>query len=426
MGAFEHHQTGAIAQAMVAGGAQMRRILDLSRPDVLFAICWGGTLLLSSAVQLPLSVEPDSRVQWLICLNIASFFVIYALVSRMTSRRVRAPLIDVLQRGSWDERILWRFMRTLLGVWGVLWVVTIVWSGGLPVFWLLLGSGKTYVDFGVPTLTGLLNMMRAFVFSASILLYLRTSRPRYVWLPLFLLVTAVVEISRGGVLVLLAHGIGIVLLLRPLTVVGVVRLTAGAAFVVFAFGVLGEFRGTTLDTDALVGDQGWFQQAPIGVLFAFIYLVSPLNNLYYAADTINPTYTPYFTSETLFPTVIRTMLYPDNAYPVELKSASFNATTFYSPLLADYGWVGAALLVCLIQWVCAYVHVRARRGSYFYTLVYPPLFMSVLLSVFYMYFLSLVTVMYPVLVSIFKSYRRARLGRHRQALTAGTLAARHV
>jgi hypothetical protein len=179
---------------------------------------------------------------------------------------------------------------------------------------------------------------------------------------------------------------------------------------------MGEFRGTTLDYESLAGQQGWFLKLPVGVLFAFIYLVSPLNNLYYSADTIDPNFSPYYTSITLFPTVIRSLLYPDNAYPVTLENEAFNATTFYSPLLADFGWVPAALLVCLIQWVCAYVHVRARRGSYFHTLVYPPLFMSVMLSVFYMYFLALITVFYPALVSLFMQFRRARLKRYRHAL----------
>jgi hypothetical protein len=41
--------------------------------------------------------------------------------------------------------------------------------------------------------------------------------------------------------------------------------------------------------------------------------------------------------------------------------------------------------------------------------------MSVLLSVFYMYFLALITVLYPVLVGIFMRYRRARLSRRRRA-----------
>ncbi len=396
----------------------MRRILDLSRPDVLFAICWGGALVLSSAIPLSLSVEADSRVQWLVCTNIASFFAIYAIVNRMTGPQVRGPVIDVLRRGSWDEKILWRFMRVMLGIWATLWVVTIIWSGGLPVFWLLLGTGRTYIDFGVPTLSGQLNMMRAFVFSASILLYLQTRRPRYVLLSVFLMITTIFEVSRGGVLVLLAHGIGMLLLRRPLTGSGVLRLVAGAALIVVGFGAMGEFRGTTLDSDALVGDQGWILQAPVGVLFVLLYLVSPINNLYYAADSIHPSFTPYYTSAALFPSIIRTVLYPDNDYPVELKSDSFNATTFYSPLLADFGWLGAAVLVCLIQWVCSYVHVRARRGSYFHTLVYPPLFMSVFLSVFYMYFLSLITVLYPVLVGIFMRYRRARRVRRRPAAAA--------
>ena len=41
----------------------MRRVLDISRPDVLFGICWGGALLLSSAVPVALSVEARARLR---------------------------------------------------------------------------------------------------------------------------------------------------------------------------------------------------------------------------------------------------------------------------------------------------------------------------------------------------------------------------
>jgi oligosaccharide repeat unit polymerase len=397
---------------MVEGCAEVRRTLDISRPDVLFGLCWGVTLLLSYTVPVAFSVDPDIRVTWLVGGNIVSFFVIYSLVKWSVARGEDGSRIASLRRDSWDEATLLQFLRILLGTWAAVYFVTIVYSGGLPVFWLVLGSGKSYTDFGVPTLTGLLNMMRAFILSAYLLLFVQTRRKSYLWVPLLMLGTAVAEVSRGALLVLLAQGVGIVVLRRQPSLYGLIRLAVLVVLVVLGFGVLGDFRGSSLEVDDLVGEQSFFSELPLGVFFAFVYLVSPLNNLDYAADTLSPSYTPYFTASTLFPTVLRDVLFPmpEGTYPVELKSEAFNATTFYSPLLADFGWIGAAVIVCLIQWACSYVHVRSRQGSYYHTLLYPPLYMSVLLSVFYMYFFSLVTVCYPLLVGLFVRYRNARLG----------------
>ncbi len=402
----------------------MKRLLDISRPDLLFAICWGTTVVLANVVPVAFSVDPDKRVLGLIYANIASFFVIYTLV-KMLSGKARGANVDAIQRGSWDEKTLRLFLRKLLMAWALLYIVTIVYSGGLPIVWLVVGSGKSYADFGVPTLTGFLNMMRAFALSGALLLYLQTGRRKYLLLPLFMLFTAVCEVSRGAIMVLLSHALGIVFLRRSPTLWGIVRLVTLMALFVIGFGILGEFRGSSLDTEGLAGDQAFFVDLPVGVFFVFIYMVSPLNNLYYAADTITPSFTPYYTSMALFPSVIRAILFPQtDQYPVELALESFNATTFYSPLVADFGWVGAFILVCFIQWVCSYLHVRARQGSQFHTLAYPAFFMSVLLSVFYMYFFALVTVLYPVLASIFLRFRRSRLQR-RERIAASLVALPH-
>src|SRR5262249_14331829 len=123
------------------------------------------------------------------------------------------------------------------------------------------------------------------------------------------------------------------------------------------------------------------------------------------------------TLATLLPTVVRSSLFPEmgggasGIYPFELQNDSFNATSFYAPLISDFGWFGAGLTVCGIQAICAYVHVRAKRGSYYYSLLYPALFVCVVLSVFDMFFFALVTVCYPLLVSLFIRYRNARLRR---------------
>jgi len=392
----------------------MKRAFDFSRPDLVFGTLWGLVLSLNAAIPISFTVDSDPTVQHMVIFNIASFFVIYQVVKFLAPRKQPGTRVDAVQPGTWDATVLSRYLKLLLLFWGSVYWVSIVYSGGLPFLWVLRGSDKSYGDFGVPTFTGLLNMVRAFVLSGYVLLYLQTKRRRYLLVPLFLVFTAMLEISRGAILVLISQALGIVMLRRNVSLRMLVRLLVMGVVVVTAFGVIGDFRGTPVDEESLAGEQEWMGNAPPGVLVGFAYLVSPLNNLYYGAESLKPSYTPYFTTATLLPTIIRSVLFPDigqGVYPIDIKNEAFNATTFYSPLASDFGWYGAGAVACLLQFICSYVHVRAKRGSLYFTLIYPPLYMSVVLSVFYMYFFSLVTVCYPLLAAIFLRYRNARLAR---------------
>lgn len=402
----------------------VRRSLDLSRPDLLFGFLWGTVLILNALVELSFTVDPDPQVQWVIVGNIASFFVIYALVQLLTSRKMHGTRVDVVHAGSWDTMVLLRFLQLLLYGWALLYVISIVFSGGLPIIWLVTNPSKGYGDFGVPTLSGLLNMVRAFVLCGYVLLYSQTRRRSYLIIPFVLFFTALLELSRGAMMVLITQGLAILFLRRRASVRGIMRTFVYVVLGILAFGALSDLRGTEIDPRQFAGQQEWLLAAPLGVFLTFAYLISPINNLYYGAATLVPSFTPYYTLATLLPTVLRSQIFPEvggtDVYPVQLKSEAFNATSFYSPLGADFGWIAAGVITCLIQVICSYVHVRAKRGSYYYTLVYPPLFMSVFLSVFYMYFFSLVTVAYPLLVGLFMRYRNARLERGAALEAAGS------
>jgi len=402
----------------------MKRAFDFSRPDLVFGVLWSLVLVLNAAIPISFTVDADPTVQHMVIFNIVSFFVIYQVVKLLAPRRQPGTHVDAVQEGSWDATVLSRFLKLLLILWGSIYPVSILYSGGPPFLWVLHGSDKSYGDFGVPTFTGLLNMIRAFVLSGYVLLYLQTKRRRYLLVPLFLIFTALLEISRGAILVLLSQALGIVMLRRNVSLKMLARLAVMGVILVVAFGVIGDFRGTPVDEESLAGEQEWLGDAPPGVLIGFAYVVSPLNNLYYGAESLQPSYTPYFTFATLLPTILRSVLFPDigqGVYPIDIKNEAFNATTFYSPLASDFGWYGAGAVACLLQFICAYVHVRAKRGSLYFTLIYPPLYMSVVLSVFYMYFFSLVTVCYPLLGALYLRYRNARLARRESLGESGSL-----
>ena len=79
----------------------------------------------------------------------------------------------------------------------------------------------------------------------------------------------------------------------------------------------------------------------------------------------------------------------------------FNTTSFLTPLILDFGAIGGLLIASLFLILTAWIYIKAKEGAIFYILIWPPLFMSLVLSSFNLFFLSLVVVIYPLFTLFF-------------------------
>lgn len=396
--------------------------MDLSKPQFLFAGVWITAFLLASLIETTMSVPFGWEMYLLTFGGIASFYAIGAIVrllSPIPPGTPRFPVPDEL-----DLAILSSFIVRIFALWFLGFVANVVYSGGMPLIWLLLRISKNYLDFGIPTASGLLNMMRAFMTASVVLLHLqkRASRRDYLILAV-LIVSALGEVSRGVVSVLLLHAAAIYILLRPvrLAQIGIGIIVLLLAFLLFDY--VGNIR--TLDSDIELGQVlgGAFNDNSIlsNFVWSFTYITTPLNNLAFAiSHNPEPLMVPYFTLQPLVPTVIRSMIWTDNAYPIELVNEAFNATTFYAPMVTDFGVKGAFFGFMIMQLIMMMGYNSAKQGKIFGILVYPPMFVSIVLSFFYSFFFALPILTYPGLVYIFMIYRRRMIARLEREIRSAT------
>ena len=378
----------------------------LARPDVVFIGAW--TLVLALYLPFPTNLTPPFNpvVAVMLGFNMVTAPIIFYIVRR----RLRAvegpePPVSRVEFSGLDLRLTNEFLKRAMLIWAALYVTMVIYSGGLPVFWAYLGINKGYGDFGIPTLGGFNNMLRCFLGCLFILLFIQTHRWIYLGGWFLFLILYLAEVTRGGLFVFVLHSIAIFLLatkltMRRLLLILVLGITAASGFM-----VLGALRGI----DFHPGDYVNSQFALSGVSPAFfglwLYITTSLGNLNYAASIgLTPTFVPANTIVTVFPTVIRSLLLPHATYPIPLVSPSFNTTTVYAPIMADYGALPATLFVTTFQFISSYVYLRARRGSAFHLLLYPPLFAALALSVIYIYILSLVVLAYPWLCVWYRNF----------------------
>ena len=386
--------------------------MDFSKPQLIVAITWCLAFGLSALIETNLSVAFPVAIYVLAFGGVAAFYLSAA------AARLLLPIAPGTPRfpapSDLDLDILSLFVRRVFVVWAIGFLGSIVYSEGIPIYWKLIGDSRNYLDFGMPTVSGLVNMLRCFCIASCVMLHLqkRAKRQDYIILAVTFF-SSIAEISRGSVTSAVLHGAAVIVLLRPVYPMQIAKWGGAVWVALLSFEWVGNNRteGYQGNFGEVLGgafqDNGTFLSH---FVWSFIYITSPFNNLAFAvSQNIEPPMVPYYTLQPLIPTFLRNMLFGQTEYPIELLNEAFNATTFYSPLVADFGPWFALAIFALITVVISFAYQSAKRGSLFGIMVYPPIFVSVTLSFFYSYFFALPIVAYPLVVWIFLRFRRRTL-----------------
>lgn len=384
--------------------------LDLSRPDIVFALVWVVTALLARADLYYMGFYSSVAVTSLIAANVLSFVVVYRVV-RLTRSALTRRHIDLTEA---QLSTLCRINSLLFLMWLAMFVFIVFRSHGIPIWWRIAHIKKSYVDFGVPTLSGFANMMRSIILCLSILMWLRRRDRTAVAIIVALLICSVAEMARANTIYLLLCGLAVLFVRKRVGAKTLGLLTVIAVVCVLLFGVAERYR-----TPGGSGGEKYLtypsvlNKLPYGFTDVYLYLSTPISNLYYAeVHGVKPRHYPYYSLELMLPTIVRERVYRAHDYPIALRVESFNATTFYSPFIADFGLVIAGLLVGAIEVMVSYVHIRAHSGDMFYQLAYAPLYAALALSFFYNYFLTLGVVLFLFMVVLLRAALIDRKLRH--------------
>lgn len=305
-------------------------------------------------------------------------------------RRQASAVLD--PSDAWTHGVMLQRSRGLLELWAILTVVEVIVSGGLPIIWLFTGNSKTYQDFGIPSVHGLLISMLLACAMLSFYLYLDTGRRRYLAPPVFALLWFVVSVTRAFFIGLLLQMLFLYLVKRRLIASQIIKIAIGFLVVVIAFGVIGDFRtgGADLIRSLAKPTSRYPDWLPTGFLWAYIYLATPLNNLFNTIQ-LNPTIDGISlaaTTSQLFPSFIRHAIFPATLSPEgNLVDASLNVSTSFSPPYLDMGLLGIALYAVLFG-VAGSLFWFFRRDRYF-ALGYSFIAQALALSVFFSFLLNL-------------------------------------
>jgi oligosaccharide repeat unit polymerase len=331
------------------------------------------------------------------------FFGFFTAALAFFIARILSPRASILPL---DQSIISanRFAKTLLLIWGVGSCIDIVYSGGIPLQWVVMGGeGKNYTDFGVPTLHGVLN---ACYLQAVTLLFLCWSvekNKKYILLIGLLLLWPVMMLGRGIFLSAVVQMVAVYLLMHRVRVTAVIGIAVSAVILIVLFGVLGDLRDTPNPFDYLVEDQAkdLFDILPSGFLWVYVYATSSLNNFLANVDSVVPAGLPVYSMSNMFPSVIRTAFGMDPRNDLfEFVDQNLNTSTVYAGAVSDFGPIGGVILVYVIQQVASNYYSKAGSMDISGILGYSVMFQVLLFSVFYDMFFLLPTLMQLFLIAI--------------------------
>jgi oligosaccharide repeat unit polymerase len=282
-------------------------------------------------------------------------------------------------------------------VWCLITIVEILYSGGLPILWLLRGSSKTYVDFGIPSVHGLANSMLLAVGLGSMSLYAITRDKRYVRLPMFVFAWSMMAVTRNMMMVFAIEAAVSWEIFRGFRRRNLVAAAAAFAALILVFGYIGDMRtGADKFRKLAQPSADYPDWMPSGVLWGYVYMTTPINNLINTEIQSRPLYNLKFpnTTSLLFPKVIRAEIFGKDALEESnhgnLVAEAFTVSTAYVGPYQDYGAAGIAafsvlLGVCSVYWW--------HQHSLFGMLSYVVIAQCVLVSVFFnhLFYLPVIT-----------------------------------
>lgn len=383
------------------------RQIQLS-PHNLFLLVWLFPLLAPYLVESTVILHISERTKYLIYFNILFFYIIaicfYFLGFKNKSENIKKSIKN------FNFELLERRFYNLFKAWLIIYLINIIGSGGVPIIWILINDPRTYVDFGLPSLGGLGNIFRAFLLSLCYIFIFHSNfnkekKHKYKLIGLLLISSAfILETSRGNGVVLLLHPIGLYFLINEISFIKAIKWFIFLVFFLFLLGFIQSIRYTegieSLRNQAANAGFETTNNFFIFLIPTITYIATPVVNTDLTIKTVpDLKFSPYYSLQSLIPTVIRDNIFEKGDYG-ELINEANNVSSFYVPFLRDYGYFGAGVIIALIQLISAWWYYKARTGHMFYILSWPPFFMSIALSFFSLFFTSLVVIFYPLLASL--------------------------
>jgi oligosaccharide repeat unit polymerase len=300
-------------------------------------------------------------------------------------------------------------IRVLFGIMCLVFLITVVVSGGIPILYYLTGSGgPSYTKFGIPTVHGFFNSLLLFVGTLTFWMLIYYSSRRWIRLVfLICLAIPIITVHRASLMFLITQCavIYIALRIRRLNK-RVVVLALLLAFIVVVFSGIGNLRNESVLFRQHAALQPKYEWIPSWALWFYMYLTTPLSN-FAQITTMNFVHTSGAVSfSDLTPTVVRRAIWGEPPWIAqEVGAKTFNVASYALSPYIDWGWAGVICFTGFILMLAGYFfRTFLCRHSLYDLLRLSVLLQVIIMTVFANLFLTWGVIFQFVLALLFRRW----------------------
>ena len=354
-----------------------------------FNLIW---LVVIAMYQLRLSelqdiLNDESVITFIICILSFSITFILGYVIKIKQK----------ERKESDKIIEYDTIKKIFIFWLIIEFIETVWSGGLPILWKIIGSSKTYMNYGIPTLHGLMNSIGLVIIMLSFYLYMYKKQKDNVKDRRLLVILLVVSLFS---LCLITRQVIITAIIEMMVIylyfkvkIPWKKIIIIVCVGVIAFGVIGNFRtGYDEFLDVSLMKNNNIPKSLIGVYWVYMYLTMTVANVNNAVLLGINDYGITPIASVYIPTVISNLLLSNSniKVPNYLVTRAFNVSGFFIDFYIGYGNLGVAIISAIYGLLGAYTLKKVTKKQNEKNILYYAIYLQiVLLSFFYNHLLYL-------------------------------------
>ena len=327
---------------------------NILTPTFLFNSIWGITLFLyefkMSYIQNDLS-EKTINIFFVCVISFNLTMWILSIFRKRKNKTTKEKKHLELFKPKFSTQQKLNFFKYLTVI---LFVIEVIYSRGVPFVWKLMKNGKTYFDFGIPSLNGALYGLIICLGAYSIF---NKRKDKYLYIIIGILV-----LSRQVILSTIIEGIVYAILNKNINLKKG-RITIIAIVVFLGFMILGNFRSGNDVMDKVFKPKEQYAYLPDSVKWVYSYMtfsISNFNNLVHITNGgINKGATII---NDMLPTILRKKFKINKTFNRNyLVSRNYTVSTYLSSLYLDFDIIGIAIFNVLLALFGFYIFEKTMK-----------------------------------------------------------------
>lgn len=380
-------------------GSDWRQLIKPTSPLVAFIFPWLFVLIGQQMALCGIIEEKFSTFYLIIIGNMFTMFLIAFFTQSYFPQRLSFAH-DMTERVAITQRFKNTTFLAIM-IYLASQAIQILYFKGFPLLWLVVGSDKTYADYGFSSVNGFINGLYLLATTALYLIYLKEGKKTQLLMILTLLFFPIMFVSRQTLISVFLQLACCGLIYRPQAIR---KFAIGAFLILLAFVVVGNMRTGLNQLVEILKPAEFVPPYLYSLLWIYAYIVTPFNNLNAAMDVIRPLGEPYYELTALLPTILRpTEIIDIEATGYSHVHANMNVATFYFLPILDMGGLYAFAFMVAFQVMLFLAYRRAVTATSPVAIIeYAVLYMIMVLSIFSNLFLFLPVIIQLVMIHIAK------------------------